>query len=161
MLTQERLKSVLDYNPETGVFVWKEWRGGTAYAGTVAGRTSNGYVGISVDRRRYPAHRLAWLYVTGGWPVDEIDHINGSKADNRWANLRQADRVLNNQNRRVAHRGSEVNFLGVARVSNGTKFRAAIRTNGKLRHLGTFATPEQAHAVYLDAKRREHAGCTI
>lgn len=161
MLTQDRLKAVLDYNPETGVFVWKEWRGGKAHAGTAAGRLSRGYVGIGVDGRRYRAHRLAWLYVTGEWPADEIDHINGAKADNRWVNLRQADRSINNQNRVRAHRNNTTGVLGVRPMLGTTRFFASIRIRGRSIHLGTFDTTEQAHAAYLDAKRREHAGCTI
>ena len=153
------MKELLHYDPETGVFVWREWRGGTAFAGTEAGRLARGYVGISVDKRRYPAHRLAWLYVTGEWPPQEIDHINGHRADNRWSNLRLADRSVNNQNRRAAHCHSKTGVLGVTMEAG--RYRAAITVGGKTRHIGSYSSADLAHAAYLSAKRELHPGCTL
>lgn len=101
MTTQARLKELLDYVPETGEFRWRVGRTGYAQAGSLAGRLDgSGYRQISVDGRRYGAHRLAWLYSNGEWPNDEIDHINGNRDDNRISNLRSVDRATNMRNKR-------------------------------------------------------------
>lgn len=105
MLTAERLKQVLTYNPVTGWF----WRGDTL-AGSL---NLAGYRQIRVDGKLYLAHRLAWLYVHGEWPADEIDHINGDRADNRFANLRP---VTSGQNKMNSAKRSD-NTSGVKGVS--------------------------------------------
>ena len=92
MLTQAKLKSLINYNPVTGEFS----RAGYAKCGTL---TYQGYLAIQVAGKRYYAHRLAWFYMTGKWPEDEIDHKNRIRNDNRWENLREADRYLQSTNR--------------------------------------------------------------
>ena len=96
-LTAERLREVLAYDAETGVFTWRDNRGSRAPAGSVAGNVSHqrGYRQIRVDYNRYLAHRLAWLYVYGEWPAAQIDHINGQTEDNRIVNLRPATQRQN------------------------------------------------------------------
>lgn len=95
-LTQERLKEVLWYSPEMGSFIWLVTRRGYAKEGTIAGRVSSkGYREISVDGKRYKAHRLAWLYMHGSWPKDQIDHINRDRDDNSIDNLRDVDQKTN------------------------------------------------------------------
>jgi len=97
-LTAERLREVVTYDPLTGIFRWRVTRG-CAKAGAVAGGPEKkGYLRISIDGRRFKAHRLAWLYVKGCWPVDQIDHENGRNADNRFDNLREANNPLNSAN---------------------------------------------------------------
>ena len=99
MITANEVRRLLYYSPETGVFYWKERRGGRASAGSIAGSLQdNGYVHILIHRRGYSAHRLAWLYVHGEWPPEQIDHINRIRHDNRLANLRLATRFENAQN---------------------------------------------------------------
>lgn len=89
-LTAGRLKELLTYDPETGVFIWRGWRSGSAVAGSVAGSLhSDGYVCIKIGRCLYRAHRLAFLYMTGSRPIGQVDHINMNRADNRWCNLRE------------------------------------------------------------------------
>src|SRR5690606_34614864 len=102
MLTQQRLKELLYYDPETGIFTRLVGRSGPrARAGDVAGSDNGkGYIRIYVDGRPYKAHRLAWFYMHGEWP-EEIDHRNGERADNRLSNLRPVTRQQNNLNQSI------------------------------------------------------------
>lgn len=160
MITQTRLKELLHYNEETGVFTWKIRCGARALAGNAAGsKTSEGYFGLHVKGVSYLSHRLAWLYVNGEFPKDEIDHINGDKSDNRIENLRESTRQGNNQNLRKCQKNSSSGFLGA--YPEGNKFKSVIGYNRKLIYLGLFDTPEEAHAAYLTAKRELHSTCTI
>lgn len=160
ILNQDTLRRLLRYDPETGVFTWLVSTGRRCKIGDVAGSVdSHGQRVIGVQGRNYKAHRLAWLYMTGAWPEDQIDHRNGERADNRWANLRDATHSLNQQNQRKARANNRTGLLGV-RARQG-KFEAAIGAGGKQKYLGSFSTPEEAHAAYLKAKRCLHAGCTI
>jgi len=160
-LTQDQLKEVLDYDPETGLFTRKTtWH--RYLAGTVAGCLSpNGYIYMSVNGTRTVAHRLAWLYMTGGFPELDIDHINGDKSDNRWVNLREVSESVNLQNQRRAHRNSQSGLLGVRKNNRGDGWSARIRIDGKVMQIGTFRSPEAAHEAYLEAKRKYHEGCAI
>lgn len=100
-MTQEELHQLLEYNPETGEFFWKSCVSKRIKVGQKAGSICkiHGYELIGIKNKQYRAHRLAWLYVYGKWPNPEIDHINRVKTDNRIANLREADRSMNNLNR--------------------------------------------------------------
>ncbi len=160
-LGADRLKELLSYNPDTGEFLWLVSGGGVA-AGRVAGRRhGKGYRAVTVTGRLYLAHRLAWLYVHGEWPEDEIDHKNGVRDDNRIANLREANKSQNQGNQRKARTDSYTGLLGASWERGGNKFRAQIRLNGKKKHLGLFNTAEEAHAAYIKAKRELHPFCTI
>ena len=98
ILTQDRLKELLHYNANTGVFTWRATRR-AALANAIAGtRSVKNYIMVSVDAKVYSAHRLAWLYTHGVWPTSELDHINRTRDDNRIANLRLADRYINTRN---------------------------------------------------------------
>jgi len=88
MLTQSQLKEILTYNPDTGIFTWLVASNGRIRVGDIAGTTDNGYVRIMIERTKYRAHRLAWLYVHGESPKEQIDHINHIRDDNRINNLR-------------------------------------------------------------------------
>lgn len=152
-LTQEKLKSLLDYDPETGLFTWKITRG-NARNGATAGRLVNeGYTMIGVGGKEYLAHRLAWLWMTGGFPPDCIDHINRVRTDNRFSNLRLATVAENSQNMREPG-----NLAGVTGVCHcGNRFRARIAFKNKTIHIGLFATKSEAHAAYLEKKRELHS----
>jgi len=154
MLTAERLRERLHYDPETGAFTWRASPTGNIPAGSRAGRpNTDGYLQISIDNKRYMASRLAWLYMRGEWPPAEIDHINNDRADNRFAKLRLATHAQNCANRRVC-RTKTVPLKGVRKAK--LKWRADIRINGRMTYLGLFATAERANAAYAAAARAAH-----
>lgn len=158
-ITQERLRELVHYDPATGIFTRTKDHWCTK-AGEVAGtKNREGRLCFRVDGSLYLAHRLAWLYMHGVWPTGVIDHMNGDCADNRIANLRDVPRVVNQQNLRKAMAPSKTKLLGVS--PHGPGFRAEIRVNGVKRNLGTYPTAQEAHMVYVEAKRRLHEGCTI
>jgi hypothetical protein len=163
-LTAERLRELLHYNPDTGAFtrlkrcVVGRRSGGGKAGDRLGSQDDQGYLRIMVERVRYKAHRLAVLYVTGKWPAGEVDHINGARADNRWSNLRDVSKPHNLQNRSAANSNSSTGLLGVhAQYSGGTCVWVAVINANRSRHyLGRFASPEDAHAAYLNAKRTLH-----
>jgi len=159
MLTQEFLKEAIEYNSDTGGFVWKVSPGKRRKAGDVAGAIHNEcYIVIRLQGKLYKAHRLAWFYIHGLWP-DQIDHKNGIRSDNRINNLRN---VTNNKhNQRKPNANNLCGYLGVSFDKQTNKYRAHIRVNGQLKSLGYFTNPEAAHAAYLKAKRELHEFCTI
>lgn len=165
-LTAARLRELLNYDPSTGLFTWRVSRQGSgAKPGKLAGaKGKNGYVYIGVDQRRMLAHRLAVLYVTGSLPAGLVDHIDGVKVNNRWANLRSADKSINGQNMRKPHSGNSSGLLGVSRskVNDANPWLAQIKPPGcGTKNLGYFSTPEEAHEAYLAAKRLLHDGNTL
>jgi len=162
MLTQEKLKSILNFNPETGVFTWLIKPSAKVKENDIAGYFSKkGYVRITINNECYPAHRLVWLYVHGYWPTNMIDHINHDKFDNRIANLREATASENGQNQIKHHSRNKHGYLGVSFCNYHKKYISQIVTNRKLKHLGLFDTPELAHSAYLKAKRDLHPFGTI
>jgi hypothetical protein len=152
MLDQEKLKQAMCYDPETGVLTWRIRKAYNTPAGSVAGKLGpDGYRQVSFDLRMYMAHRLAWLYVHGKWPVAELDHINGKRDDNRIANLREASRTKNNHNRR-ADSFSHSGIKGVQK--RGDRWRARITVDGKSVFLGSYRTPEEARESYGAAAQK-------
>lgn len=161
MLTAERLREVLDYDKDTGAFRWRVTLSNRAMAGREAGTIGkNGYRYISVDGHRCLAHRIAWLYMTGEHPPSMIDHIDTNSLNNRWENIRAADHRINAENKRKPLPGNKVGLLGVSPCRRG-RFLAQIVVSGKTKWLGEFDTPEEAHSVYIQAKRNLHFGCTL
>jgi hypothetical protein len=152
MLTQERLKELLHYNPETGLFSWLVNRARGATKGVIAGTLKEGRIDIMVFRKHYKAHRLAWLYVHGSFPKEQIDHINGNPSDNRLSNLREATHSENQQNIRRAQVNSKTGVLGVSPCRG--KFQASIKANNKQYNLGKFNSIEEAKLAY-DKKKAE------
>lgn len=151
----ERLKSVVSYNPDTGDFTWLISRG-SRKAGTTTAGTLNckGYMMLRVFGVLYQAHRLAWVLMTGEWPTGVIDHKNGVTRDNAWSNLREVPQAGNLQNRRACSSCSTVGLLGAQR-SKG-RFKSSIKVGGKVKHLGSFGTAEEASAAYFAAKKLLH-----
>lgn len=149
-LTQERLKELLSYDPLTGVFLWKvNRRGRFAKAGAIAGYPDqkDGYLCICVDQRQYRLHRLAWFYMTGEWPSEQIDHIDLDKTNNRFANLREATHRQNQHNRPKR---------GYTFDKRRNAFVAQIRIDGKHKYLGQFNTAAEATAAYNEAAQIYH-----
>lgn len=161
ILTQERLKELLHYDPETGIFTRNTTVGGSIKGTKTGSKAANGYLLIRVDRVLHYAHRLAWLYMTGQWPVKFIDHINTIKIDNRFANLRQADKSQNMQNQIKPIKSNTSGFLGVTWHKAARKWAARIQINNLYINLGLFTDPSVAHHAYLEAKRKLHPYSTI
>jgi hypothetical protein len=164
-LTAARLRELLNYDPATGQFTRiahherdKRNRGIGAVVGSNHGL---GYVEIGVNGGRFLAHRLAVLYVTGQWPTLQVDHVNGQRSDNRWANLRQVDNTTNIENRHRPNKNNRSGWLGCYREKRSGKWVAQITVMRKIIRLGLHSTPEAASSAYLEAKRRLHKGCTL
>jgi|JI9StandDraft_2_1071091.scaffolds.fasta_scaffold13570_7 hypothetical protein len=143
MLTQERLKQLLSYDPEMGVFTWNISKGSRAQVGSTAGCIGARYSTIGIDGRNYMIHVLAWLYTTGSFPENEIDHINGDGFDNRWINLRSATRKENMENTSLFSSNSS-GYRGVTWYEKNMKWGAIACHNGKRYFAGLFETKEQA-----------------
>ena len=156
MLTQSRLRELLDYDPSTGVFRWRAFASdycrrvkiGDVAGGAVA---PTGYKAVRVDKRDYYQHRLAWLYVYGSFPPKGryIDHINCVKTDNRIENLRVVSQSEQNAN---STRFNKTGFNGIHK--NKRRWYAAIHKNGKKYKLGSFDSPEKASMAYRMAGYR-------
>lgn len=161
-LDQSKLKSVLDYDQESGVFVWKIGPNRSIKAGTVAGRIDRlGYTRVQINGKSYLSHRLAWLFVFGEMPSMHIDHTDGNPRNNAISNLRLATSVQNMQNTRKPYAHARSGLLGAAWNNSKQKWSSAITVGGKRKHLGTFKTKEEAHAKYIEAKRIYHEFCTV
>lgn len=153
-LSYDKLREVLEYNPDTGEFTWATRLSNRAIVGKRAGNVrTNGYINISIDNRHYLAHRLAWFYCYGSFPKKNLDHIDGDKQNNRIDNLRECTQSENNQNarRRIDNTSGHVGVIAFR-----GKWRAEIRLHGQSFGLGVFDTKEEAAAAYLGAKRVLH-----
>lgn len=144
----EQLKSRYHYDPETGIWT------NLTYPNRKVGTKHLGYIWVQIDGRKYSAHRLAWFYMTGAWPVNQIDHKDTDRSNNKWNNLREATRSQNGANRHP-QRNTLTGIKGVRITIYG--YQARIRYNGKLHCLGTYDTPEEAKEAY-DRFAQTHFG---
>lgn len=163
-VTQERLRELLSYNAETGVFTWLRRSENSRldkifnarFSGAKAGSpNSNGYLLIGIKGRLYPAHRLAWLWVHGTMPADQIDHIDGNRANNALANLREATNSQNQRNRGSTKRNTS-GFKGVSWRKGEERWYAQIAASGRNIFLGYYDTPDAAAAAYAAAAAKYH-----
>lgn len=155
-ISQDLLKTLLRYNKRTGLFVWlvsiKSVKAGDA-AGTFNGR----YMAIKIRRRSYMQHRLAWLYVTGEWPENEIDHRDTDKCNNRWRNLREATRLQNMHNLRPMKNKKYSKLKGVTFAKGRRKWMANIREGRRYStFIGYYDTEQAAHRAYKKRARALH-----
>jgi len=157
LLTQKDVWEILDYNANTGVFMWLKSRRGVKTGVPLGTDNGFGYLRITVLGRSYYAHRLAWFYVQGTWP-DQIDHINGIKSDNRIENLRDVTVQQNNQNRLKAQKNSDSKVLGVSWHKKAKKWQAHICVYKERKYLGLFDDVNEAHVAYLKEKERVDYG---
>jgi len=143
LLTQEKLKTIFHYDPETGIF--------TRFStGKVVGSpNTKGCIQINIGHSKYVAARLAWMYMTGKFPEHFIDHKNMIKSDNRWENLREA---TNSQNRANTDPTADSNYKGV--YPNRYRWKAVISMGGKHVYLGNFRTKQEAAEAYRVAARK-------
>lgn len=158
-ISHAELLERVSYDPETGVFRWIVSWCSKAKAGRELGSWDlYGYKTVRLYKRSYKLHRLAWFYMTGDWPTGDIDHINGVRHDNRWANLRDVSRKTNleNSHRPGSHKVSNLP-RGVANARAG-RYSAHISHFNKTVYLGVFDTPEEASAAYRAAKKLLHLG---
>lgn len=162
ILSADRLKQLFHYDSDAGIFtrIVPTLR---SKAGETAGTKNKlGYLVLRVDGRLYACHRLAWLYANGQWPEGVIDHVNGSRSDNRIDNLRDVSRRTNQQNMRSAFSSSKTGLLGASYCKEVGRYVSRIRApGGKYLVIGYFDSPELAHESYVEAKRRLQDGCTI
>jgi hypothetical protein len=158
-ITAETLRALLDYEPDTGIFWWRVQLSRRVKVGAIAGTVNcDGYICIKVNGMQFKAHRLAWLHTHGMWPDHQIDHINGNRADNRIANLRDVSQFTNMQNQVRPRMDNTSGFLGVSLDKRDKRWRAGIRINGRRQHIGLFDTAVEAHVAYLAAKLQLHPG---
>ena len=148
MLTSERLRQVLRYDPETGIFIWRKARQKVCVGGRAGGLSDKGYIRIMIDGKRYRAHRLAWLWMTGNWPPHEIDHRDLDKANNVWGNLRLANDTQQNGNKPLL-RNNTSGYRGVSFDKRNKRWRAMIGD----KNIGKFRTRGEAAAAYAVAAR--------
>lgn len=151
LLTADRVRELLSYDINTGIFTWRVSRPG-ARTGSQAGWSDKGYWRISVDGQTYRAHRLAWLWVHGTWPGPELDHRNRVKNDNRLLNLREASRSENQQNRPL-FKNNKSGFTGVSWHKQRSRWRGAFTVDKVTKEVGFFTTPEAAHEAVSQARQ--------
>lgn len=151
LITQKRLKEVLNYDHESGIFTWAIYKKCVA-KGSVAGSIkTTGYLAIGIDYKNYSAHRLAWLYVYGHLPNKSLDHIDKCKTNNAIKNLRECSYSENSLNIDKSKRNS-TGYLGVSYRPERDKYQTQLCVGGKRMHLGYYDSAEKASQAYLKAK---------
>ena len=152
-MDSELLRSLAHYDPETGYFTWLKARTNRVKVGGKVGAISNGYLDTSIDGKRYKLHRLAYLYMTGKLPVNQIDHINGIKTDNRWVNLRE---VTNKENQKNTKRpkNNKTGLIGVSKIKGKDKWYSSIMVDGRTINLGIYSTIFDAACARISANSK-------
>ena len=164
-LTQEILKELIHYDPETGVFTWKfrelkwftsNWNyniWNNKYPNSICGITpmSDGYLRVSILGKSYKQHVLAFLYMTGNFPNNMVDHEDGVKSNNKWSNLREATNSTNQKNAKISGR-NKTGCVGVSFCKSSNKYKTFVMNNNSKLHLGYFDTLEEAVLVRKEAE---------
>jgi hypothetical protein len=156
VIDYEELRRILDYNFITGEFRWRPRPNLSVRKWSLAGGINgDGYIEIKISRKRYLAHRLAWLYMTGEWPPIIIDHANGIQINNTWINIRAATISQNRCNSKRGP-GNKSGYKGVTWSKRSKKWMAQIGWERKTFYLGVFDDPELAHEAYKIAAKNLH-----
>lgn len=155
MISHDDLLALMAYDPDTGTFHWREYRYPRREDLLVGFRNDEGYLKTKIGRKTYSLHRLAWLYIHGEWPSDQVDHINGVRDDNRLCNLRLASQSENRINSAV-NANNKLGIRGVRKTARGLGYAARITKDGRQIHLGYFKTPEEARAARAAATKLLH-----
>lgn len=150
VVTASLVRELLDYNPETGIFLWRTYRQGINIDRIAGTFDRKGYRKIRINGREYLSHRLAWLYIKGLWPEYQIDHINMDKGDNRWSNLRAATDSQNKANCSLRANNTS-GFKGVCWEKRCGKWMAYITLGYQFKNLGYYDTAQLAHDAYVNA----------
>lgn len=165
-ITQEVVREFIDYDPKTGLCVWKprdrKWFNANSsyvsfnsrFIGTSCGHVSakDGYTRIAMFGKKLLMHRVIWLWMTGEWPDGQIDHENGNRGDFRFANLRMVSNQQNCLNQGMRKRNKS-GYKGVCFDKSRNKWLANICINRVKQYLGRFDTPEEAFAAYVKAAK--------
>ena len=154
IVTVDRLREAFHYDPDTGLFTWKI-SPRRAKKGDIAGCNSHGYIVIGIDQKMYPAHRLAWLYMTGEWPSAQVDHIDLNRSNNSWNNLRAASHCENQRNKST-QKNNTSGHKSVCWHNRQRKWNAQIKVMGKTVYLGRFQSFEDAAFAYSSAAKLHH-----
>jgi hypothetical protein len=159
-ITQARLKELLHYDLDTGIFRWKIYRNGSAKQGKIAGTKSKlNYLQININDHTYLGHRLAWLYVYGYFPEHGIDHINRIKTDNRIKNLREVSNQCNIRNAKI-YTTNKTGIKGVHWYKRTNQWCSMIMNKGKNYNLGLFNNFDNAVCARLAAEQcLDWSGC--
>lgn len=156
IITQDELKKILHYNPDTGIFTRLVNFGTKKKSGEIVSNiSSSGYSNITINYKNYYAHRLAWLYIYGYFPKNQIDHINGIKSDNRICNLREADNCKNQLNTKLQSRNSS-GHKGVSWLKSKNRWRVLCSVNKTRYYLGLFKNIEDAKSAYDNFAKIHH-----
>jgi len=156
MITQKRLKEVLHYNPSTGDFIRVRHTGSNDFkdVGSIVGsKSDSGYLITCIDGRKYRLHRLAFLWMEGDHPKDQVDHINHNRSDNRWCNLQHSSDKLNRVNQSKGKLNTS-GFIGVSMRSDTKKWTAYIMVSRKKINLGSFIQLSEAVKARINAEKK-------
>lgn len=160
----ERLQELLAYDKQSGVLIWKvkpvKSRSDVGFNNKVGGKTANtvgrsGYLVVGIEKKYYLSHRIIWKLMTGADPVDQVDHVDGNRLNNRWSNLRAAANGQNIQNSRI-RKDNVSGVKGVHWDAHRKKWRAVITVNGYQRRVGRFSDLKEAEAAMTVARAKDH-----
>lgn len=155
-ITQSRVRELLNYDPESGELCWRISRGNRIPAGKVIKCVGNhGYIVVRIDGVLHLAHRIIYLYMTGNFPERFLDHVNGNRTDNTWANLREASLFENSQNTKIRS-DNRSGIKGVYRPRGKDFWIARINYKGQHHHLGVFSTKQDAGEAVRGARDALH-----
>lgn len=149
-LTRERLKYLIEYSPTEGTFTSRVSRGNIGVGAPLGWENGKGYKRLKIDGKRYMAHNLAWLYMTGEMPINKIDHKNGVTSDNRWCNLRQATDLENTRNKGL-YKNNLLKVKGVSKTKAGTFM---VRVDHK--SYGCYKDLELAEFIAMEVRDKLH-----